>query len=94
MRILESFFLDIGLVHPDHTFLQLLEVTNVLQGLVDVVLEALLFSVLSINFQSTEVAFVFETSLSHSQIIDDQTKVGVYSSEVNDLSLHLSNLLV
>ena len=94
VRILESFFLDIGLVHSDHALLQLLEVTNVLQSLVDIVLEALLLSLLTINFQYAEVAFVFETSLPHGQIIDDQAKVGIDSSEVNDFSFHLGNLFM
>ena len=66
VSILQSFFLDIGLVHSNHTLLQLLEVSNVLQSLVDVILEALLFSFLSIKFDATVVVFILQTSLSHS----------------------------
>ena len=65
-----------------------------LQSFVDIVLEALLFSLLLVNSVTASIVFIFKTSLSHGKIVHNQAQVSVNSSEMDNFTFHDSHLFV
>jgi len=74
--------------------LELLEVSDVMECLKDVILELLLVVLLFIQALSEILDLVSQTFLSHSQIIDDKGQVLIDTIEMLQLLSHLVGLLV
>lgn len=74
--------------------LELLEVSDVVECLEDVILELLFVVLLFIQALSEILNLISQTFLSHSQIIDDKGQVLVDTIEVLQLLSHLVGLLV
>ena len=89
-----NLFENPGLVEADDTLLQLLVVLNVLDDFKDVIFEPLLVDQLDIKFVAAAEILVFETLVTHLQVVHDQIKVVTDALEVLNLDLHLVDLLV
>ena len=87
-------FLNILLVKSDNSLLKLFEVGNVMEALENIILELLFKLLLLIQLVSKVLNFIGKTFLSHSEIIDDQSKILIDSVEMLEFLSHLISLLI
>jgi len=89
-----DFFFHVFLVKSDNTFLKFFEIGNMMKALKNIVLKLLFKSLLLIKALSQMSDLVCETFLSHSQIINDQSKILIDSIEVFQFLSHFVCLLI
>jgi len=93
LLILDLFF-DILFVKADDSFLELLEISNMMEALEDIVLELLLEALLFIKLLPQMSDLICQTFLSHTQIVHDKRKILVNTIEMLELLTHLISLLI
>jgi hypothetical protein len=89
-----DFFLDVFLVESNHSFLELLEVGDMVEAFEHIVFEFLFVALLLIELLSQVVDLVRESFLSHPEVVDDQSQVLVDPVEMFELLSHFVRLLI
>ena len=81
-------------MQSDDSFLKLFVVSNMMKGLIDVIFKLLLVVFLFVQILSQILDLVGQAFLSHSQIINNQSKVLVDSVEMLQLLSHFVSLFI
>ena len=53
-----------------------------------IISESLTFIRLTVKFATTECIFILKASLSHSKVINDEAKISIHFSEMDNLAFH------
>jgi len=93
LLILDLFF-HVFFVKADDALFKFLEVCDVMQALENVVLELLLETLLVVKLLSQVSHLVCQTLLSHSQVVDNESQILVYTVEMLKLLSHFVSLLI